>query len=478
MKKADLFETMITELTMNFTNSDESLLEGTKEYPLPGRLKILAEGFAAGYDLDEVNETLRDEGYETLYARSLYEAGLIYAFSHKTGYENWRALYQSYMEKYGETAKPGKGIFSGGKITLKELGRYVQENSSVQMETQMLTRYMEQEIIESKSEEDFFLFMDRNVENFSAVREKARYYFCKYLDLYIQEKCENYYESCKKSETLINQYAGALDKEERGYLERFALEELNFLKPLTALKRDAQKSKGRMSLEEKRKLLENTALTPGGIFDEFNYFYFGYVSVDWIELVFELYGGVEDWPQNLQIRIAHALGLCSANPGEAEKKGILEKLKERELEESEKEEKLDSEYERDPKKAAKLYQRGRSGEDYFREFITGKRDINRETLISFLLFVKMKTSLGDDNKITLMRMNRILENCGFSQLRPNRGFDRFVMEFLKSQEPFAVLEEHVDKQVTRGENFYLYKVYKDAYCHQDELAEYLGLKKE
>lgn len=49
---------------------------------------------------------------------------------------------------------------------MKELGRYVQENSSVQMETQMLTRYMEQEIIESKSEEDFFLFMDRNVENF------------------------------------------------------------------------------------------------------------------------------------------------------------------------------------------------------------------------------------------------------------------------------------------------------------------------
>ena len=82
MKKADLFETMITELTMNFTDSDESLLEGTKEYPLPGRLKILAEGFAAGYDLDEVNETLRDEGYETLYARSLYEAGLIYAVSH------------------------------------------------------------------------------------------------------------------------------------------------------------------------------------------------------------------------------------------------------------------------------------------------------------------------------------------------------------------------------------------------------------
>ena len=48
-----------------------------------------------------------------------------------------------------------------------------------------------------------------------------------------------------------------------------------------------------MSLEEKKEYLENTALTPGGIFDEFNYFYFGYVSVDWMEILFELYGNFE-----------------------------------------------------------------------------------------------------------------------------------------------------------------------------------------
>ena len=50
------------------------------------------------------------------------------------------------------------------------------------------------------------------------------------------------------------------------------------------------------------------------------------------------------------------------------------------------------------------------------------------------------------------------------------------LEFLRSKDPFAVLEEHVDRQVTRGQNFYLYKVYRDAYCHQEELAEYLGRK--
>ena len=75
-----------------------------------------------------------------------------------------------------------------------------------------------------------------------------------------------------------------------------------------------------------------------------------------------------------------------------------------------------------------------------------------------------------------MRMNRILENCGFGQLNPGVGFDQFVIAFLRSKDPFAVLEEHVDRKVTRGQNFYLYKVYRDAYCHQEELAEYLGRK--
>ena len=474
--KKNLFEEMVNQLTINFMNAEEGLLTEETSCPLPERLAVLAEGFAGGMDLEQVNARLQEKGCETLYARSLYEAGLIYAFSHGLTYEAWKELYRSYMEKYTGIVEPEKQIFPGGKITLKQLEAYVQENSSEQMETEQLTRFMEREIIESRDQEDFFRFMDSNVENFSAVREKARYYFCKYLDLYIRSKCEHYYACCEKSERMVRQYGNSLDREERGYLESFALEELNFLKPLTALKKDARKSKGRMSLEEKRELLENTALTPGGIFDEFNYFYFGYVSVDWMELVFELYGPVEYWPDSLRVRIAHALGYCSANPGPEEEKEALEKLRQREEEELQKEEQQDKEYDRDEKKAARLYQRGRSGEDFFREFITGKRDINRETLISFLLFVKMKISLDEDNKITLMRMNRILSNCGFAQLRPDHGFDRFVMDFLRSQEPFSVMEEYVDRQVGQGENFYLYKVYRDAYCHQNELAEYLSVK--
>ena len=181
--KSHLFEEMVTDLTLNFLNAEEGFLPDSDEYSLPGRLSVLAEGFARKMDLKEVNERLEDEGYETLYARSLYEAGLIYAFSHHLDYESWKELYRKYMEKYERAADPKKQVFPGGKITLKQMEEYVKKNSSGEdMETEMLTRFMEREIVESRSEEDFFRFMDENVENFSAVREKARYNFCKYLE--------------------------------------------------------------------------------------------------------------------------------------------------------------------------------------------------------------------------------------------------------------------------------------------------------
>ncbi len=47
------------------------------------------------------------------------------------------------------------------------------------------------------------------------------------------------------------------------------------------------------------------------------------------------------------------------------------------------------------------------------------------------------------------------------------------MHFLKAKDPMEVLEEEVEKQVLKGQDFYLYKVYRDAYCHQTELLEYL-----
>lgn len=439
---------------------------------LPKRLEILAEGFAKKWNAEQVNENLLENDCETLYVRSYFEASLIYAFDHGIDYPQWKELFAKCQEIYNESNQQNE-IFSGGKITLKQLEEYVLKGSDNQLQTEYLTRWMETELKAKGDEAGFQTFMTENASNFSASREKARYYFCKYLYYYIREKCDAYYRSCEISEKLRRQYGSTLLAEERGMQEKFALEDLTFLKPLTKLKKEADKVKAGMTVEEKKEYLENASLTPGGIFDEFNYFYFGYVSADWIEVLFELYGELEEWPYQTKLKIARSLGLCSAKADKNAEKKALEELERMAHEQRAKEEAMDLSHARDESAKKKIYQRGRSGEDYFREFILGKRDINRSTLISFLLFVNERISLDADNKITLPRLNRILVNCGFPQMRPKHTFDKFVMRFLKSDDPMEIVEEEVEKQVVKGNDFYLYKVYRDAYCHQNELIKYL-----
>lgn len=472
--KKKIFEELVNDFTENFAELPELLQEAEeKKSGVPERLVILAKGFANQWDSKKVNEELLKKECGTLYARSFYEAGLIYAYDHGMGYEKWKEFNEKYAKILEKENPVTEKYFTGGKITLKQLESYVYAESDEELQTKLLTSKMEEEIKEKDTEEKYQDFVRKNIEKFSAVRERSRYYFCKYLYLYIREKCENYYDSCKKADELRLTYDTEVDVYERSHLEKFALEELSFLKPLTVLKRDAEKVKKRMTLEEKREYLENTALTPGGIFDDFNYFYFGYVSTGWMEVLFELYGEFSEWPDETKVRVAHSLGLCEKNPKPEKLKKALEKLEKMEREQREKEEILHQDGERREELKRKMYQRGRSGEDFFREFITGNRDINRATLISFLLFVKMRVSLDEENKITLIRLNRILRNCGFTQLRPDQEFDKFVMDFLKSRDPMELLEEVVVDQVEQGKDSYLYKVYRDAYCHQKELLTYL-----
>lgn len=437
---------------------------------LPKRLEILNEGFANREDASQVNQKLIENECETLYARSFFEASLIYALDHKMGYARWKELFEECQKIYDESSVEDS-VFKGGKITLKQLESYIQKESDGMLQTEYLTKWLESGIKEQKDPEGMLTFMKENMEKFSTAREKARYYFSKYLYYYIVEKCENYYKSCQYTETVRLQYGGALKGESRGMREKFALEELTFLKPLTKLKKEADKIKPGMTPEEKTEYLQETSLTPGGIFDEFNYFYFGYVSADWLEVLFELYGEFSEWPHQTKIRIARSLGLCSGAAKKEEENQAVIELEKMAKEQKEKEEAQDETFAGEEKK--KSYQRGRSGEDYFREFLLGKKDINRSTLISFLLFVNSRIELEEDNRITIPRLNRILLNCGFVQLRPDRSFDKFVMAFLKSKDPMDILEEEVEKQVVQGNDFYLYRVYKDAYCHQNELLKYL-----
>lgn len=473
-KKKDIFENLVMNFSMDLEEASE--LAGTgknKIKGVPERMQILAEGLAERWELEQVDRELEKRGCARLYARSFYEACLMYAFSHGMDYREWKDFFQS-CRKIREASGGGEGSFKkNGKITLRELKEYVEEESSEGLQTVLLTREFMEKILHLDSRQDFWKFINENIERFSPARERARYYFCKYLYFYIQDRCDRYYESCEKEEMLKRQYGNLLDKEERGRSEKFALEELSFLKPLTKLKRDADKLKNHMTLEEKREYLQNTALTPGGIFDEFNYFYFNYVSVEWMEILFELYGEFKEWPENTKIRVAHSLGLCSQTPTEEEWLRAEKELCRMEEEQQKREEERDFGGIRDAAEKRKAYQRGRSGEDFFREFMTGGRDINRETLISFLLFVRQRVELDKENNITMNRLSRILENCEFERLRPDHEFDAFVIRFLRSGDPMEVLEEEVEKQVIRGRNFYLYKVYRDAYCHEKELLEYL-----
>ena len=63
----------------------------------------------------------------------------------------------------------------------------------------------------------------------------------------------------------------------------------------------------------------------------------------------------------MKVRVAHSMGLCSANPDEQEKRRALRQLRDMEQEQLAKEQALDAAYERSDAAARKLYQRGRVG---------------------------------------------------------------------------------------------------------------------
>ena len=117
MKKSSIFENLV----MNFSIDTEELskTEEKKLKSVPTRLEILAEGFASRWDLDQVNQKLEESGCEKLYARSFYEACLIYAFERQMGYEEWKELFTEGRKIFEESDGAQKRFFRGGKITLK-----------------------------------------------------------------------------------------------------------------------------------------------------------------------------------------------------------------------------------------------------------------------------------------------------------------------------------------------------------------------
>ena len=132
--------------------------------------------------------------------------------------------------------------------------------------------------------EEFRQFLNANIRSFSPVREKTRYYFCKYLYYYLEDK--------------IGQYTQALGK---------SLPAQEYLAELAVFKGVTQLKRKKRSPRETRDFLMEAGISCREIFDDFNYFYFGYVSLDWLDVLMEYYGNLEDLPALQKKKLAQAL---------------------------------------------------------------------------------------------------------------------------------------------------------------------------
>jgi len=452
MRKSTVFDRMMEELLRE--DRGTGMLETCMEFRLdtakrvPLRYRLIALGFAEGYTLEELNEKLQQEGCASLYSRSVWEAGLIYAFLRRMSWEAWRKLQPSCILAADSVSADGPGL-AAGHISLEDLEKYVEGNSELSgsvLLTGRQTERMEQRLREIEEDVEFAVFLKDNLEYFSQAREKARYYFCKYLSFYLNDRISR-----------------AVQTLERGSSMDEAVRDLYVFRGIGKLRRKKQSS------EQVRDFLRHAPLSCGGIFDEFSYFYFEYVSTDWVEALLEYYGNVSGLTKEEKHCLAGSLRRDTALRGLSDEEAIRRKTEEIERLEEEK----DRQYALEGKDRG--YQRNRSGENTVRKFLRGTLDIDRTTLLCFLIFFGAGRELPDKYVITAGRLNEILLQCGFQGLRESDGFDSFVLHYLTARNPQDYLMEEVTRYALKEENFYLYRVFQSAYSYEKEWRKLLGL---
>lgn len=417
-----------------------SLSEEAIRY-VPLRYRIIALGFVKKFSLNELNEKLEQQGCPRLYSRNFWEATIIFAFLHGYSYADWKRIQAQCGDIYAEM--DDSAWFRDKKITYGELERYVLENSENHgdvLATEMRTRFLERGLGSvGDSVEALREFLTANIHSFSAVREKTRYYFCKYLYYYLNRRIENYLAACRKG---------------RGIDE--ALSDLLSLKAVTTLRRNP-----RMPEAEKRAKIRESAISCGEIFDEFNYFYFGYVSIDWAEILMECYESVRDIPAAQKKNLA---AVFRRNHPEwkkcADDDVIARRIREMEQEE-------DEAYALEGNRG---YGKNRAGEHALYKFIQGALDIDRTVLICFLLFFASDAQMPELHRLTPDRLQEILTRCGYPRLDMENDFDWFAAEFLESRHPLDFLMEVMVGYAKQNENSFLYHVYGSSTHYEDELT--------
>lgn len=443
--KATAFDTLMTEL-MSDAGSDDMLKESMSLSPgrvkkIPLRYRIIALGFIQRMSLSEVNEMLRANNCAELYARSLWEASLIFAFNHGASYKEWQKLRDICFD-FQNGREINDPYFSGKYISMDDIKHYIDENSdndNGSYITKHRTSVVEEIVNKaSNKEEEFKALLKELVKDFTPVSEKARYYFCKYLYYMLVTKIEEYAAYVDMSITTEDSFNDIL----------------HLFKGVTPLKKKKHTS------EEIENYLMHADVSPGGVFDLFNRFFFGYISNDWMMVLIEFYGSANSIPESDIHTMAEHLRNYDLKKYEGlDDKEVINMLQE---EEEKHEAELDAIYSTDAG-SGRGYQRNRVGENTIRNYIKGALDIDRTTLICFLLFFGRNANLREEDKINCERLSKILKECRFDVLREEDDFDYFVIQFLEADDPIDYLMDQATWYAMQGENFYLYRVYKDSH---------------
>lgn len=408
---------------------------------LPMRYRLIGLAFLKGDTLENLNDNLINNGCQPLYARSSFEVTLIYAFANQLSFSQWKKI-ASVCEKakeYWEEGAEEPGFFRGKYITLGDLENYVLSFSlkeDKELVTKQMTRVLDEEIRSLGNDyQRFFQFYTSNLKQFSDVREKTRYYFCKYLYYYILSKIDRYKK--KVGSQIPNQ------------------EQLMELLPL---KVESKLRRRRTEPEQLLFVLRDCAISPAAIFEEFNYYFFEYVSIDWVDLMLENVSDIKELKDSQIEMIASYLKKSVSKKELAQMKDYDDrKIVENRIELLQKDE--------------EIVPVSRKGENAIRKYLRGDLDIDRTTLICFLLFFGSEETNRNEITITEGRMNEILDECGFSMLRKKEPFDNFVLNYIKSSDPVSYLMGEMERYQQRGESFFVYEVYSRSGSNAKEIRK-------
>lgn len=437
--KQTVLDSLITELLNSGSGKTpvEICLSGNQKAisSVPVRSRIIALGFVKKLSLDEVNRKLTENGCDKLYARSLLEATLIYAFRNGCSYEEWKVILREASALKEEICSDS--FFSKGTVTLNALRRYVMNNSVVRNELAMTmhkTQLLQRNLIDSPMEKvQLKEFLLSNINSFCTFREKSRYYFAKYLMYYLISIKGKYLQSI-----------------ERKQLTDEALENLAVFKSITVLKRKKH------SIGEADAILWEAGVSFKEIYQSFQDFYFEYTSTDWMGVLLQRYGDFDQLTEKQKSAVAAYIRKYNATKASLSDQDILTWQK-GEIERKEKA--MDQE---------RSYQANRAGENFLRKILRGELDMDRTTLMAFLLFFDWNAAIPEEHRIDKKRLDDILSECGFSKLDPGSFVDEFFMDYMTAEDPIDFLIGEAEIMAMSEENFYLYKTYLNSKSNESE----------